>query len=263
MPATDIYRSLWRHRLMILLLTILAGVAAYAFTKTQPKIYQAEALVRIQQRAATPAETYGSLGSLELGERLARTYARIVGTRSIHERVAETLEGRVAARDISISAAPVGDLELLTIIAQSERPAATALVANATTDALRRFIAETGTLRDQMVVVDSATTPSEPVSPRTKFTIAIAILFALLFNSALALGRDFFADRLPEVDAWEEKFGRPVIATVPALQLKEASAVLSPTPELSESAGTVRSTTSVAGPTRWSIGAPEVGSRGE
>jgi capsular polysaccharide biosynthesis protein len=258
MPAADVYRALWRHRLMIVLLTVLAGVAAYAFTQRQPKIYQADALVRIQQRASTPAEAYGSLSSLELGQRLAQTYARIVETRSMHERVTRALEGEVDPGDISISANPVGDVELLFISARSENPRAAALVANATTDGLRKFIKETGTLRDQIVVVDTATTPSIPVSPRVTFTVAIAVMFALLLNCALALGRDFFADRLPEMDEWEERFGRPVLATVPNLQLKPAMSVLLPKPEPSDRPAPVLSTDALSGPTRWSMPAPEV-----
>jgi capsular polysaccharide biosynthesis protein len=254
MPAADVYRSLWRHRLMILILTAVAGVAAFLFTKAQPTIYQANALVRIQQRAANPAETFGSLSSLELGERLAQTYATIVGTGSMHARVAKILDGEVPFDDISISATPVGNLELLTISARSERPGVTPLVANATAVALRQWITETGTLRDQIVVVDSASTPSSPVSPRTKFTIALAVFLAILFNCALALGRDFFADRLPEIDEWEEKFGRPVLATVPTLQLKDPSVVLAPRPDLSERTATVMSTQALSGPTRWALG---------
>lgn len=248
---------------MILLLTAIACVGAYAYTRTQPKIYQANALVRIQQKATTPAEAYGALGSLELGHRLAQTYATIVGTGSMHNRVAKILQGKVPADDISISATPVGSIELLTISARSKHPAVTASVANATTVALRQFIAETGTLRDQIVVIDSASTPISPVSPRTKFTVALALLFALLFNCALALARDFFADRLPEVDEWEDKFGRPVLATVPPLHLKVASAVLSPRPDLSERSVTVMSTEALSGPTRWSVGPPDLAARGE
>jgi capsular polysaccharide biosynthesis protein len=258
MPAADVYRALWRHRLMIVLLTVLAGVAAYAFTQRQPKIYQADALIRIQQRASTPAEAYGSLSSLELGQRLALTYARIVETRSMHERVTKALEGQVDPSDISISANPVGDVELLFISGRSENPRAAALVANATTVGLRRFIKDTGTLRDQIVVVDTATTPTVPVSPRVTFTVAIAVMFALLLNCALALGRNFFADRLPEIDEWEERFSRPVLATVPTLQLKPASSVLQPKPDPSEPPAPVLSTDALAGPTRWSMPAPEV-----
>lgn len=263
MPAGEVYAALWRHRLMIVLLTAIAGAAAYGWTRTQPTIYQADALVRIQQRATTAGDAYGSVGSLELGQRLAQTYARIVETRSMSERVAGALSGTVPRRDISISASPVGDVELLQVSARSESPQDAAVVANATTEALRRFITETGTLRDQIVVVDRATAPSAPILPRAKLTIVVAVMLALLFNCALALAREFFADRLPGVDAWEERFGRPVLATVPNLSLKGYSVVLSSVPEPAERPVAVLSTEAMAGPTRWSVVGPEVRSRGE
>ena len=112
-------------------------------------------------------------------------------------------------------------------------------------------------------MIDTATTPTIPVSPRTKFTVAIALLFALLLNCAIALARDFFADRLPSVDEWEERFGRPVLATVPPLQLKAASAVLLPKPEGSDRATMVLASESLSGPTRWSAPAPEVAGHGQ
>lgn len=263
MPAADVYRALWRHRVLIILLTIVAGIAAYAFTRTQPKIYEASALVRIQQRAPNSDETYGSVSSLELGQRLAQTYARIVQTNSIRQRVADEVSGNVPIDDVTISASPVGDVELLSISARSERPRAAATVANATTTALRSFITETGTLRDQIVVIDSAGVPSVPVSPRTKLTVALAILVAFLFNGALALGREFFADRLPEVDEWHERLGRPVLATVPTLNLKPYSTALRLAPELPDRAVTMIPTQAISGPSRWSVDVPEAQGSGQ
>jgi capsular polysaccharide biosynthesis protein len=259
MPAGEVYAALWRRRMIIVLLTIMAGIAAFVWSQTQPTIYQADALVRIQQRAASPDDVFGSVGSLELGERLAQTYAQIVETRSMTQRVGNALSGDVPRGEISISASPVGNVELLRVSAQSEDPQAAAVVANATTAALRRFIAETGTLRDQIVVVDRATAPDFPILPTTKRNVAIAILLALIFNCALALGLEFFADRLPEMDQWEDRFGRPVLATVPTLNLKPPGAVLRALPDLPEPTPLpVTSTQAVAGPTRWSVAGPEV-----
>ena len=254
MPAADVYRALWRHRLMIVLLTAVAGVAAYLFTTTQPQVYQASALIRIQQRAA-PGDAFGSVSSLELGRQLARTYARIVTTGSMGDRVARTLAGKVPRDDIEITAEPVGDVELLWISARSESPQVAAVVANATIAALREFIAETGTLRDQIVLVDRARAPSVPVLPRTTFTVAMAVLLALLFNAAVALAREFFADRLPEIDEWDAKFGRPVLATVPNLSFKARPSAPATRPG-TRARGTVpRAETAekVAAPSRWSV----------
>jgi Capsular polysaccharide biosynthesis protein len=263
MPAADVYQALWRHRLMIVFLTLLAGIAAFLYTRTQPTIYEAGALVRIQQRASNIGET-GSLGSLELGQRLARTYAEIVKTHSMKVRVEDLLSGKVPGDAYSITASPVGDVELLSVRARSENPRFAALAANATTTALRSFITETGTLRDQIVVVDIAGTPGTPILPRAKMTIVFAVLVALLFNCALALAREFFADRLPGVDEWHERFGKPVLATVPTLNLVPHSTVVQSVPDLTESTSpTTLSTQSLSGPTRWSVNVPEVRTRGQ
>lgn len=261
MPAADVYRALWRHKLMIVALTVLAAVAAFLFARTQPTVYEADALVRIQQRATD--ETVGSLSSLELGERLARTYAEIVKTYSMKQRVGAVLDGRVPESAYSISANPVGDVELLSVVARSEDPRYAALVANATTTALQEFITETGTLRDQVVVVDRAGIPTTPVLPRTKMTVALAVLVALMFNGALALAREFFADRLPGVDEWQERFGRPVLATVPTLNLvpySRIAQVVDTAARATRSAGGL--VQAVGGPRRWSVELPEAQSRG-
>jgi capsular polysaccharide biosynthesis protein len=220
MPAADLYHALWRHRRLIVILTAIAAVAAFVYSSSQPKVYEASSLVRIQQRAATAGEAYGSVNSLELGERLAQTYARIVKTRSMATRVSTRLAGRISRSDISISAAPVSGVELLEISARNGDPNKAALVANATAVSLTEFVEETGTLRDRILVVDRATAPSSPVAPRPKLTVAIAVLLALLLNSALALLLEFFSDRLPSVDEFEERFGHPVLATVPGLSLR-------------------------------------------
>jgi capsular polysaccharide biosynthesis protein len=233
MPAADLYRTLWRRRWMILAATALAGVAAYVFSSSQPKVYEATALVRVQQSVRADESTFGSVNSLELGQRLAQTYARIVETRSMVTRVATSLVGVVPIEDISISAAPDLNVELLEISAQSQSPQVAATVANATTVGLKKFISETGTLRDQIVVVDRATVPVEPVSPRPKLAAALVVLIALLVNFALALALELFSDRLPEIDEFEERFGRPVLATIPVLTLRhraESTGAVVPAP---------------------------------
>lgn len=218
MPAVEVYRALWRHKYLIVGLTLLAAAAAFVYSSSQAKVYEATALVRIQQRAAAPDETFGSLGSLDVGERLAQTYATIVSTRSIEERVAERL--RAPRRDVDLKASPVGGVDLLEITASSHIPAVAASVANATTAVLKEFIKETGTLRDQIVVIDPAVPPDQPVSPRPKLAVAVAVLLALLLNGVLALAIEFFSDRLPSLDEFEGRFGYPLLATIPNLPVQ-------------------------------------------
>jgi capsular polysaccharide biosynthesis protein len=217
MPAMDVYRALWRYRYMIVALTAIGTVFAYYLSSTQTKEYRASTLVRIQQKAANPGEAYTSLA---VGEQLAKTYAQIVTTRSVKERIGQGLGGGLSARDVNISASPVQDLALLHISATSQDPRVAATVANAAPGVLRNFIAETQTINDQIVTINQASIPGTPVSPKPMRTAILAFLVILIFNCGLALLIEFFRDRLPEVEELESAIGKPVLGTIPVLTFK-------------------------------------------
>jgi capsular polysaccharide biosynthesis protein len=219
METLDVYRALWRHKLFILVLTALLALGAWFFVSRQTKTYQATSLVRVQQKITNPTEAYGAL---QTGQLLAETYAKIVEADSVRTRIFANLRDQIPADDgtIKIDAKPVNQLDLLNISAQSPDPADAALVANAAPKALRQFIRQTGTLRDQIVSVDQATIPSKPVAPHVKRSVALAILLGLIFNSALALVLELLGDRVRDPVELEGLFGLPVLATVPSVKLK-------------------------------------------
>ncbi len=227
MATVDFYRALWRHRFLIIGLTALIGGVAWYVTSLQPKIYEATALVRVQQKITTAGDAFGSL---EVGTRLAQTYAKIVTTSTVKDRVSRSLGKVVDPAGIAISAKPVADLELLEISARSESPRDAALVANTATIALRSFIRDTGTLRDQVIVVDRASVPTTFVSPRIKLTVALAVLLGLLLNCALALLAEYFADPMPDPENIGAVFGRPLLATIPSLSFPKAGSTRSAVP---------------------------------
>jgi capsular polysaccharide biosynthesis protein len=221
MAVTDVYAALWRNKLFILGMTLVVGVVAYVLVSTQPNQYRSTALIRIEQRGAATAGDL--LGSLEVGQRLAQTYAHIVETESIKLRVATKLKNLVPPTDISLSAAPVSDIELVEVSAESEVPQRAALVANAAVSALQAFVADTGTTSEKIVAIDRARVPDTPSSPRVKLTVAVAVLLGLLFNGSLALLLELHADRLPPLEDMEEAFGAPVLATVPELSFRQST----------------------------------------
>lgn len=213
----DVYRALWRHKWFILVLTGALVLATGVLTARQEKIYKASTLIRIQQRIQDTGQT---LGALEAGQRLALTYSRIVKTSTIAEGVQRSFHGSLRRSDIDISAEAVPDLELVTISAKSPSPRTAQRIANAVPRALKTFIADTGTLRDQVITVEPASLPDNPVSPRPKLNLALALLFGLVFNGALALLLEVLADRLPSTDELERLTARPVLATIPTLHFR-------------------------------------------
>lgn len=238
MTVADVYRALWRHKLLILAGTaVVLGIAWY-LTSTKPKIYQATVLIRVQQRITDPTQ---ALGALQTGERLVRTYARIARTRTIAATIARRLDGRVPPGEVygAIRAHQVEDLELLSITARSRNPRYAALIANAAPEALRSFIAQTGTTRDQVITVQSASVPRSPSSPDLTYNLLMALLLGLILNGGLALLMELLLDRASGLDELERVAGRPILATIPVLEFRlgrDAPPGVEPRPRLAAQA---------------------------
>lgn len=223
LTAGDVYRALWRHKLLILVLTAVCVGAAWYATSLQERTYEASTLVRIQQRTVDPGETFASL---QASERLARTYARIIGSGALEGQIAERVADRIrpdAVSEVEVSADPVEDLGLLWISALSENPTRATIVANAAPPVLRDFSRNTGAVRDEIVTIKPAETPSSPSAPSTKLNVALALLLALVFNSALVLLYEVLRDRLPASEELGPELGHPVLATIPTLHLRRVA----------------------------------------
>ena len=221
MTIPEIYLALWRHKLFIVVMTALLGVATWYLTSQKTPVYEASTLIRVQQSVQDARDP---IRSLDLGERLARTYATIVTTRELARSIQDQLDGEVplAAIQGHVSADPVQDLELLWISARSPEPGVAQSIANAAPPALRDFIRQKGTLREQIVTVESAAMPRKAASPDLSFNLTVAIMLGLLFNGALALVLEALRDRLPKPDELEQIAGLPVLASIPMLTFSRA-----------------------------------------
>jgi polysaccharide biosynthesis transport protein len=214
----ELYRSLWRRKLIVLATMVLAVAAAVYYTRHQPKTYTAATLVRIQQRITSTADAFGAL---QTGGRLAQTYAEIAGTNTIARKVYVSLGGRIPYGDVagSLSGSQIQDLDLLSITATARDPRWAQQIANGAPGALRRFIEQTGTLRDEVVTVQPASLPRGPSSPSLKLNVGAALVLGLVLGAGLALLLELVADRARDLEELERLTRRPVLSTVAKLDL--------------------------------------------
>jgi capsular polysaccharide biosynthesis protein len=217
MTAADVYKALWRRWILIVTLTALVVAGAWFATAQRTKVYRSSALIRISQPISDPGQAFGIL---EAGQQLAQTYARIVETSTIADTVYENLGRQVPLAEINgnIHGSPLQNLELLSVTVDSVNPRRAALIANATPVALRNFIKASGTLHEQVTVVERATPATAPFKPNLKQNLILALLLGLFVNGALALLLEMLSDRLPDTDQLESLTGYPILATVPPLQ---------------------------------------------
>src|SRR5437762_1739350 len=166
----DVYRALWRHKGLIVVLTAIFAAAAWYLTEREQKVYTGTSLVRVQQRVQNTGEAFAAL---QTSGRLAQTYAKIASTTTIADRIYEGLNGKVPFSEIvgHVSGSQVEDLELLTISATSPDPHRAQLIANAAPSALQDWVHSTGTLRDRVTLIQNSGFPSRPTSPSLKLNL--------------------------------------------------------------------------------------------
>jgi polysaccharide biosynthesis transport protein len=215
MMVSDVYRTLWRSKLLVALIAGIVVATAFAMTSRETKLYTAYSLVRVQQTVQREDEVFGALVT---GERLARTYEHIAETFSVRQLVDEGLPSGASSGGTSINARQVSNLELLQIAVTGPDPEVAAAVANEVPDALASFIEETGTVRDTITVVERAGVPSFASSPNLKLNLTLALMLGLILGGGIALLKESFSDRIKDVEELERVARHPVIATIPNLK---------------------------------------------
>jgi capsular polysaccharide biosynthesis protein len=84
LTAGDVYRALWRHKLVIVLLTTVFVVATWYATIRQAEEYEASTLIRVQERGPDAGD---AAGALQAAQSLALTYAKIVDSGALRGQV--------------------------------------------------------------------------------------------------------------------------------------------------------------------------------
>ena len=221
--VSDVYRTLWRSKLLVVLITAIVVATAFTLTSRETKLYTAYSLVRVQQEVQREDEVFGALLT---GERLARTYERIAETFAVRQLVDVGLPGNMNSGGTSINASQLSNLELIQIAVTGPDPDVAAAVANEVPEALSTFIEETGTLRDTILLVERAGTPSFASSPNMSLNLTLALMFGLILGGGIALLKESFSDRITDIEELERVTRHPVIATIPNLKFAPRQAAV-------------------------------------
>jgi capsular polysaccharide biosynthesis protein len=198
--TADVYRALWRHKAFIVVMTTAVVAAAWFLTSRQPSVYEATTKVHILPPLA---EGLNAEQAADIGERLAQTYAETAETTVIANKVYDELNGDIPLSSImgKINAEPARGLEFMTVSVRNRDPERAEIVANSIPDALKSYISEFENLKGvEVSVVDPATKPTEPASPNLELNLALAFLFGLIFNAALALLVEAVGDRIHDTE---------------------------------------------------------------
>lgn len=220
-------QSMWRKAWVILLVTILAGSAAFAGTAIfiRPK-YRAEALMYVNSSNISVGGTKVSISQSELtaAQTLVDTYIVILNTRTTLEDVIAQTGVSYTYEDLKemITAEAVNGTEVFSIQVVSRSPSEAETLANAIARILPEKIAsivEGSSAR----IVDYAVVPAKKDSPSLIKSTAIGALLGFFLTCGVVVVQELMDDLIHDADYLTQTYDVPVLAVIPDLLSTKSS----------------------------------------
>jgi capsular exopolysaccharide synthesis family protein len=204
MDLRELFKILWRRRLVLLATLVVTTAVAAAFAATRPTEYESTATV-----AVTPA-TNEAYVTPEVLNALLGTYAETAKSSSMkvaaEEQTGKPVEGKVE----TTTQAGTG---ILQITGNAESAEVARQTATAITSAFVVYLRRNEFFEAQ--IVDPAALPESPAQPRPPLIIAIGILLGLIGGAMLAYGIDRLRGRVETAADVGEITSIPVVGVIP------------------------------------------------
>ncbi|MGZ4626636.1 MAG: YveK family protein, partial [Kineosporiaceae bacterium] len=195
MELKDYWRTIRRRWKAVLVCLALTLAAAALLTWQTTPLYSSSTKIFVATTQSDTAAAYQ--GNLFATQRVA-SYADLVGSRKLAERVATDLGGNLdpAVLQDEVSAQVSPETVILEITATDPDPVRARDIAQAYAESLSQLVADLETPNGQSVaaikasIVDNAQVTSSPVSPRPMRNLALGFVLGLLLGVGIAVLRE-------------------------------------------------------------------------
>src|SRR4051794_11426782 len=206
----------WRRRWIVLGVFLSFTITVAVVSKVLNKVYATDSTLLI---AASSTGTTPDFDRVQASQALARSYADIIKSPNIAQRVANALNGQMSKAYVlgHTSFQPLAQTQLLKITAEDRNPHRAKLLADTYATVFINY-ARTNlapTTKGNISLADSAPFPTEPDRPKPTLYTLVGALVGLLLGLGLAFVRDRFDKRLRTAADVEARFDLPVLGRVP------------------------------------------------
>lgn len=212
-------KALWHRAWAIILAMLLFGGAAfsYAYYMITP-LYQASALMYVNNSSISVGSTSVSLADLSTSQALVQTYLVIMKTRLTLNEVIERAGLNYSYGQLSgmISAAPVNETEIFRITVTSPDPVEAELIANTIVEVLPKKIEE---IMDgsSARAVDYAVVPTSKSSPSITRYVEMGMLAGFAISCGIIILIELLDEQIRDEDYLTQTYDLPVLAGIPDL----------------------------------------------
>ena len=203
---------IWRRKGIIIAVFLAFAVTTAVVSKTLDKVYATHSTLFI----SLPSDAQ-SFDTVQASQALARSYAQIIESPNMANRVAQRVGGDPGKLLSETTFEPIEETQLLKIEAEDKSPERARDIANAWADvaiAYSRTQLQANT-RANMSLADPAPLRTQAVRPKPTLYTLIAAILGLALGVALAFLRDRLDRRLRTAHDVEERFDVPVLARIP------------------------------------------------
>lgn len=217
----ELFKKLVKHLPMIILLSVLVGAASFAVSKflITPK-YDSNATMIVsnsnQNNDPNNPQAAVELGQIQANKALISTYSEIVKSKGIADRVIANLGLDMDYEEFSkkVSIEPVKDTQIISVKVIDTIPERAQDIANETANIFKSSIGDIMNV-DNVQILDGATLPEEPSSPKIGKNTAIGLILGLILGMAIIMIKEVSDTRFNTSEDVTNEFDIPVLGLIP------------------------------------------------
>lgn len=201
LQLSDYIRVIRKYWVLLIAATLVGVGAGAVLSLVQKPVYSSSTQVFVSLQAGDTTAELAQGNTFTLSR--VETYANLVDSQRVLDGVIESLslDESYTSLDARISARTVPDTTIIEISSTSDDPAEAASLADAAAASLSETVAAIEARPDQaspvqLAVVERASVPTTPISPRTTVNIVIGALVGLALAVGFALLREVLDTRI-------------------------------------------------------------------
>ena len=217
----ELFKKIIKHLPLIILLSVIVGAASFAVSKflITPK-YDSNATMIVsnsnQNTDPNNPQAAVELSQINANKALISTYSEIVKSKGIADRVIANLgldmDYEVFSEKVSIE--PVKDTQIISVKVVDTIPERAQDIANETANIFKSSIGDIMNV-DNVQILDGATLPEAPSSPRIGRNTAIGIMLGFILGIAIVMIKELTDTRIKSSEDVTAEFDIPVLGLIP------------------------------------------------
>lgn len=207
-----------KHKLMIILVTVIATIASFGVSKFLIKpTYSVTATLIVGNTKQDEQSKQTDINELMAYDKLVSTYSKVITSRNILQDAAKRLSFKTNADTLNamITVTPEQDTQLIDVQVKSKDKKKAQEVANQVSKTFVSNISNIMKMDQNVHVLDRAVLPQVPVGPKVPLNTAIAFILGLMISMFIAFIIEYMDDTIKTPEDIEKYLNLAVIGTIP------------------------------------------------